>query len=89
MLWGQTLRSQVPYSASIQLCLYVCQSSLYHIFLFSWRVCLYFVPALHHIWFEQYTTLGRMDAILRVFFATLSVRKSLPYPLDITESHTE
>lgn len=59
MLWGQTLRSQVPYSGSIQLHLYVWQSSLYRIFLFSWSVCLYFVPVLHHIWFEQYTTYGK------------------------------
>lgn len=84
VLWAHTLRSQRPFSASVQFCLYVRQSSLCIASFYFLKVSAYILflssltfvlNSIHHV--------RRMNAILFVFFATVPKRKSLCYPLDI------
>lgn len=57
---------------------YLFEVSAYILFLFSMTVGL-----------NDTQHVGRMDAILSVFFAMVPVRKSLHYPLDITKNHNK
>lgn len=89
MLRGHTLKSQVPYSASIQLH-FMYGNLIFVVYFYFFEVSAY-ILFMFSITFGLNSTqhVGRMDAILSVFFAMVPVRKSLPYPLDITKNHNK